>query len=305
MTKLTMALLFIGATIIALIITKKVLNHERSGSVVHYSNFPSEFVVQRPVEVWLPEGYDPSSSERYPVIYMHDGQFLFLGSRSWYTWTPWNWNVDVTIPRMIREKKIRSAIVVAPWMLPKDDRRRNEYMPQKPITREVGRLLEADKSDIKYERLNSDNYLKFLVEELKPYIDKTYKTSPEKDNTFTMGSSMGGMISAYAISEYPDIFGGAACMSTHWSDANGAVVKWYQNHWPEAGDNRLYFDYGTESYDAAYEPYQQLMDETMRSKGYTEGRDWVTRKFQGASHRPSAWRDRLHIPLEFLLGTDK
>jgi predicted alpha/beta superfamily hydrolase len=190
-------------------------------------------------------------------------------------------------------------------MLPKDDRRRNEYMPQKPITREVGRLLEADKSDIKYERLNSDNYLKFLVEELKPYIDKTYKTNPEKDNTFTMGSSMGGMISAYAISEYPDVFGGAACMSTHWSDADGAVVKWYQNHWPEAGSNRVYFDYGTESLDAAYEPYQQLMDETMRSKGYTEGRDWVTRKFQGASHRPSAWRDRLHIPLEFLLGTDK
>jgi predicted alpha/beta superfamily hydrolase len=231
--------------------------------------------------------------------------FLFLGSRSWYTWTPWNWNVDVIIPRMIREEKMRSAIVVAPWMLPKDNRRRNEYMPQKPITREVGRLLEADKSDIQYERLNSDNYLKFLVEELKPFIDKTYKTNPEKDNTFIMGSSMGGMISAYAISEYPDVFGGAACMSTHWSDANGAVVQWYQNNWPEAGSNRLYFDYGTESYDAAYEPYQQLMDETMRSKGYTEGRDWVTRKFHGASHRPSAWRDRLHIPLEFLLGTDR
>ena len=229
MTKLTIALLFISATIIALIITKKVLNDGRSGSIVHYSNFPSEFVVKRPVEVWLPEGYDSSSSERYPVIYMQDGQFLFLGSRSWYTWTPWNWNVDVIIPRMIREEKMRSAIVVAPWMLPKDNRRRNEYMPQKPITREVGRLLEADKSDIQYERLNSDNYLKFLVEELKPFIDKTYKTNPEKDNTFIMGSSMGGMISAYAISEYPDVFGGAACMSTHWSDANGAVVQWYQN----------------------------------------------------------------------------
>ena len=97
-----MALLFIGATIIALIITKKVLNHDRSGSVVHYSNFPSEFVVQRPVEVWLPEGYDPLSSERYPVMYMHDGQFLFLGSHSWYKWTPWNWNVDLIMPRMIR-----------------------------------------------------------------------------------------------------------------------------------------------------------------------------------------------------------
>ena len=94
-------------------------------------------------------------------------------------------------------------------------------------------------------------------------------------------------------------------MSTHWSDADDAVVKWYQSHWPEAGSNRLYFDYGTESLDAAYEPYQQIMDETMRSKGYTEGSDWVTRKFHGASHLPSAWRDRLHIPLEFLLGTDK
>ena len=151
MTKLTIALLFISATIIALVIIKKVLNHGQSGSIVHYSNFSSEFVMQRPVEVWLPEGYDPSSSTTYPVIYMHDGQFLFLGSRSWYTWTPWNWNVDVIIPRMIREKKMRPAIVVAPWMLPTKDRRRNEYMPQKPITEEVGRLLEANKSDIKYE----------------------------------------------------------------------------------------------------------------------------------------------------------
>ena len=82
MTKLTIALLFISATIIALIITKKVLNHGRSGSVVQYSNFPSEFVVERPVEVWLPEGYDHSSSERYPVIYMHVGRVLFLCSLS-------------------------------------------------------------------------------------------------------------------------------------------------------------------------------------------------------------------------------
>lgn len=299
------ALLFFVAVIASVIIARKVLHHGGTGSVVHYDDFPSKFVVPRPVEVWLPEGYDPLSSERYPVVYMNDGQFLFLGSHSWYKWTPWNWNVDLIMPRMIREQNIRAAIVVAPWMLPNKGRRRNEYMPQKPITEEVGRLLEANNSDLKYERLNSDNYLKFIVEELKPYIDKTYQTRPEQENTFMMGASMGGMISSYAISEYSDVFGGAACMSTHWGDAQGAVLEWYQNHWPEAGSNRLYFDFGTESLDAGYEPYQQVMDKIMQSKGYQEDIDWVTRKFPGASHLPSAWRDRLHIPLEFLLGTDK
>ena len=111
------------------------------------------------------------------------------------------------------------------------------------------------------------------------------------------------MISAYAITEYPDVFGGAACLSTDWTIGDGAVIAWYKDRWPDAGVHRIYFDHGTETYDAKYGPYQLKMDELMRSKGYRSGADWVTRRFDGADHSPRAWRERVHVPLKFLLGT--
>jgi hypothetical protein len=64
----------------------------------------------------------------------------------------------------------------------------------------------------------------------------------------------------------------------------------------------LYFDYGTRTVDALYEPYQKEVDKVMRAKGYTQGKDWRTLKVEGAEHGERAWRERVHIPLEFLLG---
>ena len=287
-----------------------VIDDSKPGTLVHYPSFPSDLVEPRPVDVWLPDGYEESDSP-YPVIYMHDGQFMFDRPTSPYasTWERTKgliyggvfWNVDETMARLIAKKQIRPTIVVSVWNLP-NVKRRTEYMPQKPVTEEIGRLLVAE-SDITREAITSDNYLRFLVSELKPFIDKTYLTKPDADNTLIMGSSMGGMISAYAVSEYPEVFGAAACLSTHWVLGEGAVVKWYKNNWPTAGNHRLYFDYGTKSIDAGYEPFQKMMDAVMRQKGYRENEDWVTRRFEGASHRPKAWRERLHIPLIFLLGT--
>ena len=287
-----------------------VVDDSKPGTLVHYPSFPSDLVEPRPVDVWLPDGYEESDSP-YPVIYMHDGQFMFDRPTSPYasTWERTKgliyggvfWNVDETMARLIAKKQIRPTIVVSVWNLP-NVKRRTEYMPQKPVTEEIGRLLVAE-SDITREAITSDNYLRFLVSELKPFIDKTYLTKPDADNTLIMGSSMGGMISAYAVSEYPEVFGAAACLSTHWVLGEGAAVKWYKNNWPTAGKHRLYFDYGTKSIDAGYEPFQKMMDAVMRQKGYRENEDWVTRRFEGASHRPKAWRERLHIPLIFLLGT--
>ena len=272
------------------------------GNLIHYASFSSKYVEQRPVDVWLPEGYDPESSDRYAVIYMHDGQFLFDHPTSPYYGTVWMWDVDKAMTRLIREQKIRPAIVVSVWNLP-GTKRRTEYMPQKPVTEEAGLALEAEGSDVTREAISSDNYLRFLVEELKPFIDENYATYADPANTFIIGSSMGGMISAYAIAEYPDVFGGAACMSTHFSIARGVVLDWYRSQWPDAGSNRVYFDYGTETLDADYEPYQLRMDDLMRAKGFQENVDWMTRKYEGHDHSPEYWRERLHIPLEFLLGS--
>ena len=168
-----------------------------------------------------------------------------------------------------------------------------EYMPQKAVTDAVWQRMLREGWGLKEgsDELTSDSYLRFLVDELKPFIDETY-----------VGSSMGGLISAYAIAEYPDVFGGAACLSTDWTVGDGAVVHWLKDHWPSAGAHRVYFDHGTETYDANYGPFQKQMDEVMRQHGYVANEDWITRRFDGADHSPRAWRERLHIPLKFLLG---
>jgi enterochelin esterase-like enzyme len=277
------------------------------GSLISYREFPSNLIRPRNVDVWLPEGYDPASSDRYPVIYMHDGQFNFNQSSSPFAGTDWLWDVDKAMTRLVLNNEIRPAIVVSIWMSHwLKGARGAEYMPQKPVTDEVWQLMKKEGNNFSVEeggdRISSDNYLKFIVTELKPFIDETYPTQSDRNNTFLVGSSMGGLISAYAISEYPEIFGAAVCMSTHWPIGEGVVVTWLNDHWPPAGTHRVYFDYGTETIDAAYEPYQQQMDEVMRKHGYTPGKDWITRRFDGADHSAKAWRERLHIPLKFLLG---
>jgi predicted alpha/beta superfamily hydrolase len=146
-----------------------------------------------------------------------------------------------------------------------------------------------------------DPYLKFIVQELKPFIDSSYWTLPAMADTFLMGSSMGGMVSAYALCEYPEVFGGAACLSTHWPAVQGKMANYLADRLPDPQSHRLYFDYGTETVDAQYEPFQRVVDDVLRAKGYVEGNDWVTRKFCGEDHSEQAWRRRVDIPLRFLL----
>ena len=288
------------------------MNHESPlGTLVHRTAFVSKYVPSRPIDVWLPPGYDATQNTRYPVIYLHDGQFNFDRPSSPYanTWSRLKywvfggtfWDVDRAMTRLIASKEIKPAIIISIWNLPKVQRS-EEYMPQKPVTEDVDKFLQTSDSDITPNSITSDNYLRFLVTEVKPFIDATYPTQSDRQNTLLMGSSMGGMVSAYAIAEYPDIFGGAACLSTHWNIGGGALINWYNDHWPTAGQHRLYFDYGTKSLDAGYEPYQKHVDQILKDKGYRLGEDWITRRFDGANHSPKAWRDRVHIPLTFLLA---
>jgi predicted alpha/beta superfamily hydrolase len=263
--------------------------------VKRHAQFSSKFVAARNVDVWLPPGYERDKTKRFPVIYMHDGQNLFDPHTSY---AGVDWGIDETMMRLIGEGKIQEAIVVGVWNTPK---RVAEYMPQKAL--KTGQLEELKNLPVEaHGAVVSDNYLKFLVSELKPFIDSTYRTQPDAQHTFIMGSSMGGLISAYAISEYPQVFGGAGCVSTHWPIGGGIVIDYLQNRLPAAASHKFYFDYGTVTLDAQYEPFQQRMDEAMRRAGYKQGKNWMTRKFIGAEHSERAWSKRVEIPLIFFLG---
>ena len=270
-----------------------------SGSVDRY-HIESQFIDARNVDIWLPGNY--SSDKKYSVVYMHDGQMLFDSTQ---TWNGQEWKVDETVSTLMKNDQIEDIIVVGIWN--NEEERHAEYFPEKAIDNinqpERDSLLQLLATPPK-----ADNYLKFLTDELKPFIDKSYATSTDPEHTFVMGSSMGGLISIYAISEYPGIFGGAACMSTHWIGSfepndviPGAINKYLQNNLPEAGDHKIYFDHGTETLDASYPPYQDLIDQTMRSKGYTKD-NWQSRSFAGADHSEDSWAQRLEIPLQFLLS---
>jgi len=117
-----------------------------------------------------------------------------------------------------------------------------------------------------------------------------------------MGSSMGGLISLYAVSEYPHVFGGAGCVSTHWPAGGDLLVDAMASTLPPASTHKLYFDFGTETLDSEYEPFQQRMDSHLRQAGYVENKNWLTLKFDGAEHSEKSWRERVEIPLAFLLG---
>lgn len=260
-----------------------------------HRKFESMYVPQRNVEVWLPPAYFIQSANSYPVIYMHDGQNLFNSETANINI---DWGLDETLSGLMQDGKIPEAIVVGIW---NSEHRWREYMPQKVLE-----LPQASRARNEFIALYggeaySDSYLKFLVIELKPFIDQNYRTMPGWENTHIMGSSMGGLVSIYALCEYPQVFRTAGCLSTHWPAGQGMTIAYLRDALPKSGQHKIYFDYGTETLDAHYEEFQVKVDVIMQDAGYIQGKDWITRKFPGAEHSERAWRQRVHIPLEFLL----
>ncbi len=273
---------------------------DEKGKVIMYKDFKSEFVQSRNVEVFLPAGYDDNAIVPYKVLYMHDGQNVFNPTTSY---TKIDWGVDEMIDSLMQAGKIEKTIVVAPWNTVKT--RFIEYMPAAPKeATDNDQARKALSENFGGDKLLSDEYLKFLVEELKPFIDKTYNVSKKAEDTSIMGSSMGGLISLYAISKYPEIFGAAGCVSTHWPIPmiGDAYIATLPATLPDPKTHKIYFDYGTKTLDAQYEPYQMRVDSIMINKGYIRNKNWVTRKFEGADHSEKSWNARAHIPLLFLLS---
>jgi enterochelin esterase-like enzyme len=279
------------------------------GRIVRHENISSSYVRARHVDVWLPDGY--TSSKKYAVLYMQDGQMLFDSS---ITWNKQEWGVDETLSGLMQQGKIGDCIVVGIWN--GGERRHAEYFPQKPF--EAMSKVEQDQVYNTYRSggqsifsglaISSDDYLKFLVKELKPFIDQTYSTYTDRTHTYVAGSSMGGLISLYALCEYPTVFGGAACLSTHWPglfsmDNNpvpAAFFSYLKKNLPSPQQHRIYFDHGTETLDAMYASLQLQVDAIMKERGY-DSSQWISRSWPGQDHSERSWRSRLDIPLVFLL----
>jgi len=278
------------------------------GSLDFYVDFPSAQIADRNISVWLPEGYDGSTPHK--VLYMHDGQMLFDSTA---TWNKQEWAVDETAQRLIDTDRVHPFIVVGIWNRP--EARVSEYFPQKAyeILPEafVQTTTEQRRAQSRFlYPIRSDDYLRFIVSEVRPFIEERYEVSAGPENTFIAGSSMGGLISMYALCEYPSVFGGGACLSTHWpgmySNENNPIpdtfLEYLDSHLPdEESDSKWYFDHGDQTLDSLYGPHQKRVDSLFRAKGLGES-NWRSDFYPGTNHSEDAWRARLHEPLIFLLG---
>jgi hypothetical protein len=270
-----------------------------AGTLECYPDFPSKYIPARDVNVWLPKGY--KTGDKCQVLYMHDGQMLFDANT---TWNNQEWRVDEVISELIDNNTIKNTIVVA---IDNTENRLNEYFPNKVI-----KYMPQNTTDFGPMSPLGDDYLKFIVHELKPFIDNKYQPLTDRDHTIIMGSSMGGLISLYAICEYPLVFGGAICMSTHLSFGSlplggnndqwaQAFIKYLENNQPHINYNRIYMDCGTEGIDADYAPYQETVN-ILFNENVWDTEHFISLIFDGHDHNENCWAERLEVPFSFILS---
>jgi len=249
------------------------------GTLVYWLDVPSEHLPDpRHVSIWLPPGYDTSGERRYPVLYMADGQNLFdprIASGGV------DWGVDEAMVDGVRRGALEPAVVVGVW---NTSRRIQEYSPW----------------------MDAPLYARFLIDELMPRVERTFRVRTGPAHTFHMGSSMGGLLSLYFAWQHPEVFSACGCLSTHVTHDSDSEVPLLlaaiaAGATMPAGQ-RLLLDYGTEGLDVRYAEPHEAVRGWLLEQGLVEGRDFRVVAVPGAAHNEAAWRARVGEHLQWLLG---
>lgn len=242
---------------------------------------------ERDLLVYLPPSYQ-ASDKHYPVLYMQDGQNLFDAATSFAG----EWQVDETMEALSQEGL--EAIVVG---IPNaGEKRLDEYSPF---------------TQLKVGGGQGDQYLSFLTETIKPLIDTTFRTCPEREHTAIFGSSMGGFISLYAFFRYPQIFGLVGIMSPAFWFGRGALYTYVEN--APFSPGKIYLDVGTrehgggrskmmQNHSRRYYASVRRMQRILVKKGYRPRRDLLYVEEKWAGHEEQAWARRLPAAFRFLLA---
>jgi len=247
------------------------LKSQITGNVHYRKNFNGKDILPRDIIVWLPPSYDSLSNKKYPVLYMQDGQNVFdPGTSSFGV----DWQIDETTDSLIKIKAIEEIIVVGIY---------NTYQ----------RGSEYNQTDLGYA------YMRFIVKELKPFIDSTYRTLPDRKNTAVGGSSSGGLISFMMLWEYPDIFSKAACISPAFKISDIDFVSSVKNYSGNKKDIKIYIDNGGVGLEKELQPGIDEMLIALKDKGYMENQDLLWVKDSSAEHDEAAWAKRVYRFLEF------
>jgi len=261
-----------------------------TGTVRFHPDFESKRLNnRRTIAIYLPPGYDEKSDTRYPVFYMQDGQNLFDAATSF---RGIEWGADETAERLIREKRIEPLIIVGIYNTPD---RMNEYTPVQDAKGGAGGL--------------GSRYAAFVVEEVKPFIDRTYRTRLGRESTGVGGSSLGGLISLQICSLYPEEFSKCAIVSPALWWGDHALVKTVEAKPDWVPRTRFWLDMGTRE-GTTLASFSNAIQETRRlaaafeSAGLSKGTGYAYEEVEGAVHDEGAWAKRMDRILLFLYGID-
>ncbi len=271
---------------------RAVMTSTITGHVQIFENIKSKYLeLPRTVRIYLPPGYGDASnaSQHYPVLYMHDGQNLFDVKTSAFGV---EWQVDENAERLINEGKIEPLIVVG---IDNTAHRTLEYTPTHDAKRNGGG--------------GGADYAKFLIEELKPWIDEKYRTRPEAKYTGTAGSSLGGLISLYLGSENQGVFTRIGSVSPalgwdkewivrDWSDNRDAYAPWWQTSrvWVDMGTLESSIGGGGVCTVELAEEITNIMQET----GMQQDQQYKLFVVENGQHNEAAWANRIADILMYL-----
>lgn len=294
-----------AATLIAATVSAEApLQSASYGTVDRHYIYSPELAQTMTVDILTPEGYNPNDTVRYPVLYMHDGQNLFDANT---TWNHQAWEVDSVMGALAAKGIIRPAIVVGVHSVAQT--RTGDLMPQKPIESLPTEVKDSLINAFRGMNIRSDAYTSFLAKTLKQYVDSAYLTLSDPANTSVMGSSMGGIISMYVICEYPEVFGNAACLSTHWVGheegegvCSAAMLEYLDKNAPDPANHKFYFDQGTMHSDAWNISTDAKAADILINHGYTFPSNLLYVVDRQAGHMEIYWARRLSLPLILMLG---
>ncbi|MDZ7344900.1 MAG: alpha/beta hydrolase-fold protein, partial [candidate division KSB1 bacterium] len=242
---------------------------------LHYHRrfFSLRLANARDLIVWLPPNYDKEIERRYPVIYVHDGQNLFDPATAF---AGVDWQLGKTADSLISAGKVDPMIIVGIANTPA---RLEEYSPAK------GR-----------------DYAAFLIDEVKPFIDRTYRTLPQYQHTAVMGSSLGGLISFYLAWWHPQVFSMAGCLSATWMWENSAAIRMVDQESSTPPDIKIYLDHGSEGGEGRQAWIYRSMRDALLKRGFKLGKNLAYYFGVGDEHNETAWGRRIERPLIFFFG---
>ena len=264
-------------------LVRKMPEHTLTGNIHRHARFESRILKnRRDVLVYLPRGYRRSIVKRYPVLYLQDGQNLFDAATAF---AGVEWGVDETAQRLIGSRLVEPLIIVAIENTGKD--RVHEYAPTRGL---------IDREKKRRSKGLARNYARFLVEELKPFIDRKYRTRRDAASTGVGGSSLAGLLTMCVGLWYPNIFGRLLVMSPSvwWDD--GVILKMVEEL-ERKPPLKIWLDTGTA--EPSWENTRKLRD-LLVEKGWRLDDDLHYTQDEKAGHDEAAWGVRVDPALRFL-----